>query len=102
MKKVDRVTVACQTELEPEKTEVSEASWGVAQLKAKLEQEMEAHNNSSGYGSDISLDDEESLKDTSSDSGVELFTSSPCKGLSSVCESSQLVTSLAEEEQEEE
>ena len=47
------VSVACQTELEPEDTDVSEASWGVARLKARLEEEIEAHNDSSGYGSDV-------------------------------------------------
>ena len=76
---------------------------GVAQLKALLKKEMELHNNSSGYGSGVSsLDEEESRDDTLSESGVPFLTSSPCKGLSSVCESSQLVASPAEEEQQEE
>ena len=53
--KVGKVSIACQTDDENEEPEVStereefdvsEASWGVAQLKAKLEQEKEAHNDS--------------------------------------------------------
>ena len=39
--KVGCVSVSCQTEFETEDTEVSAASWGVAQLKAKLEEEIE-------------------------------------------------------------
>ena len=78
----EKRSVACQTELESEETEVSGASWGFAQLKAQLEEVMVTLNNSSGYGTDLSssLDDEESCDDTSSKSGVELFTSSPCEG----------------------
>ena len=101
---VSCVSVACQTELEPEGTTVSGASWGVAQLKALLEEEMVAHNDSSGYGSDLSssLDEEESNDDISSESGVDLSTSSPCEGLMPVCESTQLVLDMYDEEQQEE
>ena len=76
------VSVACQTELESEETEVSGASWGFPQLKAQLEEVMASLNNSSGYGTDLSsaLDDEENCDDTSSESGVESLTSSPCEG----------------------
>ena len=43
---------------------------------------MASLNNSSGYGTDLSsaLDDEENCDDTSSESGVESLTSSPCEG----------------------
>ena len=63
-----------------------------------------AHNDSSGYGSDLSssLDDEESRDDTSSESGVQSLTSSPCEGLWPICESSQLVLDMDDEEQQEE
>ena len=78
-----------------------DASRDVALLKPKLEEEIEHCDVSSGYGSDVSsLDEEESLMDTSNESGVVIFTSSPNKGLSSVCESSQLVLDLDDEEQQ--
>ena len=54
---VDCVSVACQTDdvdeepedsVESEETAVSGASWGVAQLKALLQEEMDPRNDSPG------------------------------------------------------
>ena len=123
MKKVDRISVycqtnideeileeevgcvsaACQTSFEPEETEVSGASWDVAQLKAQLEEEMVAHNDSSGYESNLSsLEDEEGNDDISSESGVLSLMSSSCEEMVPICESSQLLLDMDDEEQQEE
>ena len=107
--KVGKFSVACQTDYDEEesaelaRTAATDASRNIA-CQTELEpEEMEAHNDSSGYGSDVSsLDEEESRDDTSSESGVPFLTSSPCKGLSSSNVSSQLMPSSAEEEQQEE
>ena len=103
--KVGCVSNSCLTQFETEDIEVSAASWDIAQLKARLEEEMVAHDDSSGYESNLSsLDDEENDDDILSESGVLCLTTSPCEGLVPVCESTQLVldSSLCNEEQQEE
>ena len=97
VKKVDRVSVSCQTDadeeileeevgcvgaasqtsFEPEEAEISGAIWIVSKLKAQLEEEMVAHNDSFGYESHLSsLEDEENNADISSESDVLSLTTS--------------------------
>ena len=86
---VDSVGVACQTD--PEKRSVAcqsefecamEESWGTPQSYPLFEDVMASLYSSSGYGTDLSsaLDEEENCDDSSSESGTESLTSSPCEG----------------------
>ena len=100
---VGRVSTACQASFEPEGIEDSGAIWVVAQLKALLEEEMVTHNDSSGYESNLSsLEDEENDDDISSKSNVLSVTTSSCEDLVPICESTQLVLGVYNEEQQEE
>ena len=97
---VARISVACQTSLKPEEPEDSGAIWVVTRLKALLEEEMAAHNDSSGYESNLSsLEDEENNDDISSKSDVMSLTTGSCEDLVPICESTQLVPGLYNEEQ---
>ena len=99
---VGRVGAACQTSFEPRETEDSGAIWVVAQLKAQLEEEVEAHDDSSGYESNLSsLEEEENNDDISGESDVLPLTTSSCEDLVPICESTQLVPGAYNEEQQE-
>ena len=70
----------------------------MAQLKAQLEEEMMAHNGSSGYESNVSsLEDEED----DDDSLCESLTTSLCEKMVPICESTQLVPGVYDEERQE-
>ena len=87
--RVDTACVACQTD--PEKRSVAcqaeivcaeEESWGRPQSYPLFEDVMAGLCSSSGCGTDLSsvLDEEENRDDSSSESGNESLTYSPCEG----------------------